>query len=67
MQYPPHEFTSIEPQKVLERTIADAKRIGLELAGRVRDYRVLRHPHDIYAQQAAKEWRKNNFRANRWI
>jgi 15-cis-phytoene desaturase len=53
--YPPHEFLDMEPPKVLERTVAEAKRIGLELSGRVKDYRVVRHPHDFYALRPGSE------------
>jgi 15-cis-phytoene desaturase len=53
--YPPHEFLDMEPPKVLERTVAEAKRVGLELAGRARDYRVVRHPHDFYALRPGSE------------
>jgi 15-cis-phytoene desaturase len=53
--YPPEEFLHLEPPVVLERTIAEAKRIGLELRGRVRDYRVVRHPHDFYALRPGSE------------
>jgi 15-cis-phytoene desaturase len=47
--YPPAEFLDLEPGAVLERTVAEALRIGLDLRGRVRDYRVVRHPHEFYA------------------
>jgi 15-cis-phytoene desaturase len=53
--YPPHEFLHLEPPTVLERTITEAKRIGLELQGRVKDYRVVRHPHDFYALKPGSE------------
>lgn len=53
--YPPDEFLHLDPPAVLERTIAEARRIGLELRGRVRNYRVVRHPHDFYAMRPGTE------------
>jgi 15-cis-phytoene desaturase len=53
--YPPAEFLEMEPGKVLERTVAEAGRVGLDLRGRVRDYRVVRHPHDFYALRPGSE------------
>jgi 15-cis-phytoene desaturase len=53
--YPPGEFLDMEPGKILERTVGEARRIGLDLAGRVTDYRVVRHPHDFYALRPGSE------------
>src|SRR5215212_2423499 len=38
--YPPHEFLPLDAPVILERTIREAKRLGLDLRGRVKDYRV---------------------------
>lgn len=53
--YPPEEFLHMEAPAVLERTVAEAKRIGLDIAGRVRGYRVVRHAHDFYALRPGSE------------
>src|SRR3954468_7267312 len=53
--YPPEVFLHLEPPAVLERTLTEAKRIGLDLRGRVKDYRVVRHPHDFYALRPGSE------------
>ncbi len=53
--YPPAEFLHLEPGAILERTVAEAARIGIDLRGRVKDYRVVRHPHDFYALRPGSE------------
>jgi 15-cis-phytoene desaturase len=53
--YPPKEFLQMEASAILERTVAEARRIGLDLAGRVRGYRVVRHAHDFYALRPRSE------------
>jgi 15-cis-phytoene desaturase len=53
--YPPEEFLSLEPPAILERTVAEAKRLGIDLRGRVKGYRVVRHPHDFYALRPGSE------------
>src|SRR3954468_882419 len=53
--YPPEEFLHLEPPAIMERTLTEAKRIGLDLRGRVKDYRVVRHPHDFYAPRPGSE------------
>jgi 15-cis-phytoene desaturase len=53
--YPPDEFLRMEDAAVLERAVTDLGRAGVELAGRVRAYRVVRHPHDFYALRPGSE------------
>jgi 15-cis-phytoene desaturase len=53
--YPPEAFLDLEPPAVLERTVKEAKRVGLDLTGRVKDYRVVRHPYDFYALRPGSE------------
>jgi 15-cis-phytoene desaturase len=53
--YPPEEFLTMEPAAILTRAIAEAKRIGMNLEGRVKDFRVVRHPHDFYALSPGSE------------
>jgi 15-cis-phytoene desaturase len=46
---PPEEFLEMDSELVLRRVLADAGRLGLELEGRVRSYRVIRIPNDFYS------------------
>jgi len=44
----PEEFLHKTPEAVLEAVLADAKRLGIDLEGKVRRYRVISHPEDFY-------------------
>ncbi|WP_439626974.1 FAD-dependent oxidoreductase [Gemmata sp.] len=45
----------MEDGKILERAAVELDRIGVRLAGRVRAYRAVRHPHDFYALRPGSE------------
>lgn len=53
--YPPEEFLTLEPPAILDRTVRETSRVGLNLLGHVKDYRVVRHPHDFYALRPGSE------------
>lgn len=42
-------------EAILQRTIADALRIGIDLRGHIQDYRVIQHPHEYYALRPRAE------------
>ena len=44
----PEEFIRMSPEEVMAVALADAGRLGIELAGKVRRYRVVSHPEDFY-------------------
>lgn len=44
----PEQFLTMPPEDVLAAALADAKRLGIDLAGKVRRYRVVSHPEDFY-------------------
>lgn len=44
----PEHFLGMAPEAVLEAALTDAKRLGIDLAGKVRRYRVVSHPEDFY-------------------
>lgn len=45
---PPSRFIKMSPNKILELVIGDAKTIGIELEGKVKDYRKVVIPDDFY-------------------
>jgi 15-cis-phytoene desaturase len=53
--YPPEEFLHLDPPAILARVEADALRLGIDLRGRVKRYRVVRHDHDFYALRPGTE------------
>jgi 15-cis-phytoene desaturase len=46
---PPHEFEAMPAKAILERVIADAKKLNINLADKVAGYRKIYLPHDFYA------------------
>jgi 15-cis-phytoene desaturase len=46
---PPERFLALEPEEVLAAVLADARRVGLRLEGRIRAYPVVVQPFDFYA------------------
>jgi 15-cis-phytoene desaturase len=46
---PPEEFLEMDSELVLRRVLADAARLGVDLEGRIRSYRVIRIPSDFYS------------------
>jgi 15-cis-phytoene desaturase len=53
--FPPEEFISLPAEAVAERVYRDAERLGLPLREKVRNYRVVHHPHDFYAMKPGSE------------
>lgn len=45
---PPEKFVQMDARKVLEIVVKDAARLGIDLRGKVRDYRKIVIPHDFY-------------------
>jgi 15-cis-phytoene desaturase len=44
----PEKYINEPPEAILAAVLADAKRLGLEIEGKVRRYRVVSHPEDFY-------------------
>jgi len=44
----PELFLGMAPEAVLDAVLADARRLGIDLAGKVRRYRVVSHAEDFY-------------------
>jgi 15-cis-phytoene desaturase len=44
----PEEFLHQTPEAIMAVVLADAKRLGLDIEGKVRRYRVVSHPEDFY-------------------
>lgn len=44
----PEEFLNQQPEAVLAAVLADAKRLGIDIEGKVQRYRVVSHPEDFY-------------------
>ncbi len=44
----PEKFLGMAPEDVLAAVTADAKRLGIDIEGKVRRYRVVAHPEDFY-------------------
>jgi 15-cis-phytoene desaturase len=51
----PEEFIEMEPEAIMAAVMADAKRLGIDLEGKVRRYRVVTHPEDFYALTPGSE------------
>jgi hypothetical protein len=41
--------------QILEETVRDARRLGLNLDGQVRAYRVINHPQDFYSLSVGRK------------
>ncbi|HEV2809556.1 MAG TPA: FAD-dependent oxidoreductase [Acidimicrobiales bacterium] len=46
---PPEPFLDMAPDEVLAVVVADAARLGLDIEGHVRAFRVVSHPHDFHS------------------
>jgi 15-cis-phytoene desaturase len=44
----PEKFVNESPETIMAAVLADAKRLGLDIEGKVRRYRVVSHPEDFY-------------------
>jgi 15-cis-phytoene desaturase len=44
----PEKFLHEPPETIMAAALADAKRLGLDIEGKVRRYRVVTHPEDFY-------------------
>lgn len=44
----PEKFVNMSPDEVLSAVVADARRVGIELEGKIQRYRVVAHPEDFY-------------------
>lgn len=53
--YPPDDFLDKSPDETLGILTAEAARIGIDLRGRVTDYRTVHHPDDFYAMEPGSE------------
>jgi 15-cis-phytoene desaturase len=52
---PPENFLGMAPADILKIVIADAARLGIELDGKVKDFRKVELPHDFYALSPGSE------------
>lgn len=44
----PEKFVHMPPEEILAAALVDAKRLGIDIEGKIRDYRVISHPEDFY-------------------
>jgi 15-cis-phytoene desaturase len=51
----PEVFIDMEPAAILAEVMKDAKRLGLDIEGKVRRYRVVTHPEDFYSLEPGNE------------
>lgn len=48
---PPHPLLLLSSDELLARTIVDGKKLGIDLEGKIKDYRVIEEPNSFYALQ----------------
>jgi 15-cis-phytoene desaturase len=46
---PPEKYLKMDHKKILDETIAEARKIGIELDGHVKDFRIVTEPMDFYS------------------
>jgi 15-cis-phytoene desaturase len=60
----PDELMALSDDDLLHLTQRDACRLGVELKGRVLDYRVIRHPADFYSFEPGTEHKRPSQRTS---
>ncbi|WP_077625248.1 hydroxysqualene dehydroxylase [Sediminibacillus massiliensis] len=53
---PSDRFLDMKPEQVLEITIEEARKIGLDIKPHLKDYRIVSHPEDFHSLEPGHDW-----------